>query len=319
MSMLRIQPFNALMLAVLAAALTPYLILDSRSLFFHYAMVYVYFVLLALAWNTLYSSTGMVSLGVQLYFGASAYTAAFFINQYENIILACLAGLLMGVLLSLAVSSLLIKLKGLSFTIGSWMFAEGAMLIMLNFPGLGGSQGYGIPTVQIPVKELYAVSAAMLVGVYYTLRLFSNSRIGFGARGIKSAETLAGIMGLNIPWYKIVTLTVCNAVASLSGVVYMLYVKYTDPYTSFSILWSIEAIIMSVIGGVNTLVGPFIGGGVFLVIVEYIRFLYAELNILIMGAIMMAFGLLYKEGVMGFVNKYRARRLEAATPRGRSA
>ncbi|MDW7977566.1 MAG: branched-chain amino acid ABC transporter permease [Candidatus Caldarchaeum sp.] len=316
--MFRIQPFNALILAVLAAALTPYIILDPKSLFFHYAMVYIYFVLLAMAWNTLYSSTGMVTLGLQLYFGVSAYATAFLVNQSINIILASAAGFLAAVLLSVAVSFLLIKLRGLSFTIGSWMFAEGAMLIMLNVPWLGGSQGYGIPTVQVPVKELYAVSVVLLVGVYYFMRVFMQSRFGFGSRGIKLAENLAGVMGLNVPWYKIITLTVCNSAAALSGVVYMLYVKYTDPYTSFQILWSIESIIMSVIGGVNTLVGPFIGGTVFLVIVEYIRFLYAELNILIMGAIMMAFGLLYKEGVMGFVNRYRARRVEASTPRGKS-
>ncbi|MEM4304280.1 MAG: hypothetical protein QXQ70_10395, partial [Candidatus Caldarchaeum sp.] len=116
-------------------------------------------------------------------------------------------------------------------------------------------------------------------------------------------------------YYKIITLTLCNSAAALSGIIYMLYVKYTDPYTAFSILWSIESIIMSAIGGVNTLMGPFIGGVVFLILAEYIRFLYAELNILIMGAIMVALGLLYKDGVMGLINKRLAKQSSRYIPK----
>ncbi|MEM4303806.1 MAG: hypothetical protein QXQ70_07930 [Candidatus Caldarchaeum sp.] len=176
---------DTLLIAVLALGILPYFILDSRSLFFHYTLVYVYLVLLAMAWNNLYSSMGMVSLGLQLYFGVSAYTTAYLINELNNMILAAVSGFLAGVILSVLVSSLLIKLKGLSFTIGSWMFAEGASLVMLNVRGLGGSQGYGIPTVQVPVKELYLAALVLVVLYFYGFLLFMKSRVGLGARGIK--------------------------------------------------------------------------------------------------------------------------------------
>jgi len=289
-------------------ALGPYILLDAKSLFFHYAMVYGYLLLIAISWNYLYTLTGMVSLGLQLYFGTAVYATALFINLTNNLAIAVAASFLISALLSLAVSILLIRLRGLSFTIGSWMFAEGSLLIMLNVPGMGGSQGYGIPTIQIPVKELYVASVIAIVLTFLATYILTNGKLGFGARGVKHLELLAGTLGLNIPLYKIIVLTISHLIAALAGILYMLYVKYTDPYTAFSIMWSIEAIIISVIGGINTLLGPFVGGAVYLVIHEYVRFLYAELNILITGAIMVFFGLAYKEGIMSFVNKMVMRR-----------
>jgi branched-chain amino acid transport system permease protein len=292
-----------LVVITMLLALGPYILLDAKSLFFHYAMVYVYLLLIAIAWNYLYTLTGMVSLGLQLYFGVAAYATALFINLTSNVAIAVAASFLISTLLSLAVSLLLIRLRGLSFTIGSWMFAEGTLLIMLNVPGMGGSQGYGVPLIQIPVKELYAASLSAIVFILLATYILSNGKLGFGARGVKYSEQLAGTLGLNVPLYKVMVLTICHLIAALAGILYMLYVKYTDPYTAFSIMWSIEAIIISVIGGINTLLGPFVGGAVYLVIHEYVRFLYAELNILITGAIMVFFGVAYKEGIMGFVNK----------------
>jgi len=307
--MVSIRTISYLVFITALLAFPPYFILDAKSLFFHYAMVYAYLLLAAISWNYLYTLTGMVSLGLQLYFGVAAYSTALFINLTNNVVFAAVASLLISLLLSFVVSSLLIRLKGLSFTIGSWMFAEGALLIMLNAYGLGGSQGYGIPNIQIPVKELYVVSIFALTFIFLATYIVSNGKLGFGTRGVKHSELLAGVLGLNISLYKIIALTISNLIAAFAGILYMLYVKYTDPYTAFSIMWSIEAIIISVIGGINTLPGPFIGGAVYLVIHEYIRFLYAELNILIAGVIMVFFGLAYREGIVGFVNKSILKRI----------
>jgi len=301
---------NIIMLTVLALTLTPYLILDSGSLYFHYAMVYIYLTFLALSWNLHYYLTGLVSLGIQLYFGVSAYLTAYLYNHLGNLLLAAFSGIVVAVILSIGVSRLLIRLRGLSYTIGSWIFAEGALLIMLNIPGLGGSQGYGIPRAIVPVKELYVTSVILVAAFYILVMFFSRSRAGFGVRAMKSSENLAATMGLDISWYKVFTLTICNTAAAVSGALYMLYVKYTDPYTAFSIMWSIESVIISVMGGVNSVVGPFIGSGIFMFIAEYIRFLYAELNILLMGLMMVVFSLLYRDGIMGVINRYRAKRTE---------
>jgi branched-chain amino acid transport system permease protein len=270
----------------------PFLMEDS-SLLIYYVVTYTYYVILAQSWNVVHGYTGLIPLGNQLFFGFGAYLTSLLINNGLNAAVSLILAPFIGSLLAVPIARILIRLKGLSFAICSWMFAEAFRIVFLNLPQLGGSQGYSVKyALRLDTLTLYYMSIMLLIVAHIFLHFISSSRIGFEGRAISQNEILAFSLGLNVPQYKIFMLVFSASLASLVGGIYASLVLFVEPYSAFGFSWTIDSLIISMLGGAGNVIGPLLSTPIYMFLMDQLRYAFGEYNIIIIGIFLILLGLI---------------------------
>lgn len=285
------------LLIVLLAALLP-LVLREQPYLLHLLITYLLYLTLAQSWNLLAGYCGLLSLAQQLFFGVGAYTAALVLVGDLGHLVAIPAAAAVAALVAYVSSLALIRLRGVAFAIASWMIAEAARTLAHNYGPLGGSGGIVLPTrFMLDRAAAYYIILAIALASTLTLYLISTSRHGLALRAMLEDETSAERMGVNTALYKQLALAVSGGMAGAAGAFYALYVLYVEPDTAFAFVWSIDVIIITVLGGIGTLAGPAIGMLPYLFVIEYLRLLFQEWNILLVGAFLLGLSLGMRRGI----------------------
>ena len=284
-------------LAVLLAYLAPLAARDHPHLL-HLAIVYLLYLTLAQSWNFLAGYCGLLSLTQQLFFGTGAYAAALALGGGWGWGAATLAAVGAAAVVAYASSLVLIRLRGVAFAIASWMIAEAARTVAHNYGLLGGSAGIVLPTtLMLGRVTAYYIILSIAVVSMLALYLIVTSSHGLALRAMLEDETSAERMGVNTALYKQLALAVSGCIAGAVGAFYTAYVLYVEPDTAFAFLWTIDVIIITVLGGIGTLWGPAIGMLPYLFVIEYLRLLFQEWNILLVGAFLLILSLGLHRGI----------------------
>ncbi len=317
MSRIRGLPPLAVELGLLAVAglvlfLLPYVVGT-------YALQVGYLVLqlaaLGTAWNLLAGYTGMVSLGSAAFVGIGIYTMAE-LDQLQSLPLplAFLAGGLLAALFALVVSPAMFRLRGLYFTIGTLALAEALRIWMVNSPVFGGTSGIFLQSSAPPAYLLYwfALGAALLATavVLVVLRLPLALRLN----AIRDDEDVARTMGVFTFRAKLWAFVISAFLMGVVGAVQALDSGIVEPNGSFGMVWTVDIVMVAIIGGLATRVGPWIGA-VFAVTLEQVLRGYAEIHLAITGVILLLVIRFAREGIWGLVRARlggRGRREEAA-------
>lgn len=272
----------------------------------HLLITYLLYLTLAQSWNLLAGYCGLLSLAQQLFFGVGAYTAALTLVGGMGHLLAVLAAVAVSALVAYSSSLALIRLRGVAFAIASWMIAEAARTLAHNYGPLGGSTGILLPIrfTMDKVTAYYIILSIAIISMI-TLYLIIKSKHGLALRAMLEDETSAERMGINTAFYKKFALSISGSMAGAAGSLYTFYVLYIEPDTAFSFIWSIDVIIITVLGGIGTLIGPVIGMLAYLFVIEYLRLLFHEWNTLLVGAFLLALSLGMRKGIAYYLVKVR--------------
>ncbi len=221
------------------------------------------------AWNLMGGYAKQLSLGHAAYFGLGAYTSTILeINYDVSPWIGMVAGGVVAMLASLPIGWLCFRLRGPYFTIATIATAQALMLIFLKFRDFAwGAEGTTIPNLgaaplmmQFETKAAYYyVALGLLLISLLVTWLIERSWIGYYLVAIGEDEDAAEAIGVNAPKMKRDIYMISAFLTALAGTFYTQYIYFIDPATAFSFNISIEAALVSIVGGIGTLWGPLIG------------------------------------------------------------
>jgi branched-chain amino acid transport system permease protein len=277
------------------------------------------------AWNLLGGYAKQLSLGHAAFFGLGAYTSTllqidFGISPWIGMV----AGGLVGMLASLPIGWLCFRLRGPYFTIATIATAQVLMLIFLKFRDFAwGAEGTTIPNLghaplmmqfETKIPYYYIVLGLLFVALMITARI-ERSRMGYYLVAIGEDEDAAEAVGVDVPRIKRNIYMVSSFLTALAGTFYTQYIYFIDPQTAFNFNVSIEAALVSIVGGIGTLWGPVIGT----VLLETTSALLQSwlgnsiggVQLTIYALILMAVILWRPTGIMGYLIEVYGRRLRS--------
>ncbi|HYB73074.1 MAG TPA: branched-chain amino acid ABC transporter permease [Candidatus Sulfotelmatobacter sp.] len=289
--------------AALAALLLPagapaYLVTFSLQLFMY--------VVLAGSWNIVSGFTGYTSFGHVAFFGIGAYTAAILITRLGMAWpLAALAGGAMALVLGLPVGAICLRLKGPYFAIAMLGFAESLRLLATLWTSLTkGGTGITLPPIQTLVPTYYAMLAcvAAVVGVNYRI---ATSSFGLRLLSIREDERGAEAIGINTTTHKIAAFALSTIFPGIVGGLYAQYISYVDPSSIFLTLITVQTIIMTILGGAGTVLGPVLGATTISVVQEVLWARFPHIHQGLLGVLIIGVILFLPGGVVEVLKEWR--------------
>jgi len=285
---------------------------------YYYVLGYtvLQFIILATAWNILGGFAGYVNFGSGAFFAVGAYTAVSLYKWLELPLgLQILAGAAMAGLLGLGVGLLTLRLRGIFFSIATIAITIILETVVLNWGYVGGAKGLPIlrPT-EIPLFEnytqwLFFVMAVIAVIAVAAARYIQSSWFGRGLRAIRDNEGAAECSGVPTLKLKLAAATISGALMGAAGAPYAMLGSFIEPSSAFSLNHAVNALAMPIIGGMGHWIGPVIGavllGGLQQVVTVTLS---SEMNVLVVGVMLVIFVVAAPEGIIGLYRKYFARK-----------
>jgi branched-chain amino acid transport system permease protein len=221
------------------------------------------------AWNLMGGYAKQLSLGHVAFFGLGAYTSTLLqIDAGISPWIGMLAGGVVAVIASLPIGWLCFRLRGPYFTIATIATAQVLMLIFLKFRDFAwGAEGTTIPNLgnaplmmQFESKAAYYYIALGLLAIALAITYrIERSWLGYYLVAIGEDEDAAEAIGVNAPRVKRDIYMISAFLTAMAGTFYTQYIYFIDPATAFNFSISIEAALVSIVGGIGTLWGPVIG------------------------------------------------------------
>lgn len=295
--------------AVLAAALAAVPLLTDNRYVLLLGTLTLLWMGLASCWNLVTGFTGYISFGHAALLGLGAYTVGLATTRYGMALVPALVlAPLLVALFSLVFGLLALRLQGHYFAIATLGLAEATRVLVEAARGFTqGTFGFGLPVPITGVKPAvfyYALLAALAVTVAVcTLVLWS----GYGARllAIREDETAASSLGINTTWHKLSAFVLSGALTGLFGGLYAWVLGYLTPEAVFSSSLSLQIVVMTIIGGLGTVLGPLLGGAIFYLLAELVLVNVPQLHLLVFGTVLALAMLFLRRGVIGTLEHSR--------------
>jgi branched-chain amino acid transport system permease protein len=272
--------------------------------------------LLAVSLDLVMGYTGLVSFGHAAFFGIGAYTAALLLLHTTTPLAAVLgAALAVNAVLGAAIGFLAIRARGIYFAMLTLALSEILYRVVWDWRSVtGGSDGLpgvGMPPLTfagltIPLaspRALFYFVALVAAAGYALCRGIVASRFGRVLEAIRENEQRCEFIGFDVRTYKLATFAVSAALAGLCGALYAPFAGFASPeLLAFSM--SGKVIVMALVGGLGTLIGPFVGGA-FLTVLESFVSQWVKDYILVIGLTFVAVVLFFPAGLVGTARRWR--------------
>lgn len=255
----------------------------------------------ALAWNWMGGFVGQVSFGHAAMFGVGGFVAGrlMLMEPPAPAPLAWLAGGLVAGIFSLGAHPML-RLRGPYFSIATIGVGEASRLIFTYWEGFtGGSSGLSLPIDADMKDRLYWWGlglAALVVAASYLIR---RSTLGLQLLAIKADVEAAADVGVNETFYQDLVFALSATVVGVTGGLYAAYFSFIEPGDMFGFDRSIAFVLMSVIGGVGTVLGPVLGAIVFVLLRQFLLASYPQLYLGLYGVLLIFIILFEPLGLTG--------------------
>ncbi|WP_410479129.1 branched-chain amino acid ABC transporter permease [Pseudomonas sp. P105] len=300
--------YLALFIVALAAPLAVYPV---------FLMKLLCFALFACAFNLLLGYAGLLSFGHAAFLASGGYVTGYLLSHYSGLgtELGILAGTLTSAALGLLFGLLAIRRQGIYFAMITLALAQLVFFIFVQAPFTGGENGlHGVPRGQLfglfdlnnNLTMYYFVLAVFVFG-YAVIQRTIHSPYGQVLKAIRENEPRAISLGYNVDAHKLLAFVISAALTGLAGstktVVFQL-ASLTDAHWHMSG----EVILMTLLGGVGTVLGPFVGAAVVVTLQSYLsNGPLGEWVHVILGVIFVICVLLFRVGIVGWVLKLTRR------------
>lgn len=265
------------------------------------------FVVLAQAWNVIGGFAGYPSFGNVAFFGLGGYaTAILMAKAGVSFWLALPASGLVGLAFAAGVGIPIVRLRGHYFAVATLGIAEGTREVVINLPRLtGGGAGLTVPvvgpratTAYLGNYGFYMLFLALAVVTTLTVWALSRSRLGYALRALAQNEDGAAAMGIDTTRAKVAAFALSGLLTALAGATYGFQQVSIYPERLFAVDLTVLMVVMAVIGGTGTVLGPVVGAVGLQILSEYLRTHYTQAHTFILGAIIVVAVLLLPEGVV---------------------
>jgi branched-chain amino acid transport system permease protein len=258
---------------------------------------------LALAWNLVGGYMGYPSFGTAALFGLGAYAGGIAQTSGAPIALAWIAAAIAGTVFAGLLGSVLLRLRGHYFAIGTIAIVEVMREIANNWEALtGGAIGLNIPIVAGSAREVgllfYFIMWGLAAVALLITSVVSASKFGFSLRCIRQNEAAASMVGIDVFKMKCAAFMLSGTIASTAGAIYASMVAFIEPKDAFNVLLSIEVPVMVMLGGAGTVLGPVVGATAYVVLKELVWVNFINFHSAILGIIIIAVIYVLPRGVL---------------------
>jgi branched-chain amino acid transport system permease protein len=248
--------------------------------------------LLALSiWLTLVC--GMFTLANAAFMGIGAYTAALLtLNYAAPFPLTLMAGMLVPAAVALIIGLPTIRLSGVYLAMATLGFGEVVRVAIINTESLtGGALGLnGIP----PLTQWWHVLLSVM-GVTALLWRLGKSKTGRAFNAIRSDETAASLMGINVRANKMAAFMLAAAIAGLAGALNAHLTFFISP-DEYGFNRSVEILTMTILGGIGGLPGPLLGSTIMTLLPELLRG-FSDFRLIVNGLLLLLIILFLPQGI----------------------
>jgi len=262
--------------------------------------VIFFWVGLAGCWNLMCGYTGYIDFGSVAYVGIGSYVSGILMLKLGVPLLwACLLAGVGSALVALVVGWPTLRLRGAYFAIATFALAEALMQVAEEWESLTeGGMGITIPQrlEELSYYWLYLLLAALVVGLTWWIE---HSRHGYALKAINEDEHAAAQVGVDTHLVKLKTYVLTAFFIGILGALEGTRLGYFKPDDVFDVHTTIKMVIMSLLGGMGTVLGPVIGAGFLQVIQDYLGAQFEQLYLVIIGAVIVLVIIFAPQGIAG--------------------
>lgn len=301
---------GALLIIVAALAVFPF-VSDSRTWTILLTQIFI-FAILAMSYDILLGYTGIVSFGHAMFFGMGAYTTAIMLDRFEPTLsiffLSIAVGMVIAAFVSFVVGLLTLRLKSHFFAMLTLAVSGLFLVLAEKWRTLThGNDGFTFKAPEFFKDRMmfYLLVLVCLVLVYIFLRRFVESPLGKVLVAVRENEQRTKSLGYHTLHYKVIASVVAGIVASLAGSLYAISLRFVNT-SVLAMDITLDALLMTIIGGVGTLIGPIIGAGVIELAQHYLSglakdFPIFERWIIFFGIIYILAVIFFPKGIVGSI------------------
>jgi branched-chain amino acid transport system permease protein len=282
-----------------------------------------FYIALGQAFNIFLGMTGYVDFGYVAFMALGMYgMASGVVRAYEaglpgyyGIVFGLIQTITLTSLLALIVGGIALRLRGAYFAIATISVNEGLRYLVEGLDIWEGSRGLivsgplirlfgseGFSLLATIISDIMVFSVALLALVISIV--FLNTRIGYALKAIREDEDAARVMGVNTTMYKVLAFTTSGILGGLLGAAWSFKVASIYPPDAFNILYTIEAIILVMLGGAGTLAGPIVSGILYGSLKYFLAGVLPGFQLLVFAPILVAVIVVAPEGIVGALRAY---------------
>jgi branched-chain amino acid transport system permease protein len=268
------------------------------------------FVLFAASLHLLMTVGGLASFGHAAYFGLGAYAAALATKTLGlPMPVAILAGPVVAALGAALVGWFAVSLTGVYFAMLTLAFAQIFWSIAFQWVSVtGGDNGIlGVWPAAFLAEpaRFYWLTLALVVAALVALRTIIFSPFGYGLRGVRDSELRAEAIGIDRRLVQWIAFVIAGAAAGLAGALFA-FLKGSVFPDVMGLPTSVDGLVMVLLGGVETVMGPIVGAIVFKALSIWL-ISQTDYSRLILGAAIVFIVILFPKGIVGTFADWRAR------------
>ena len=281
-----------------------------------YLMKLLCFAMFACAFNLLLGFTKMLSFGHAAYFGSAAYATGWLVTvQGWGTIPGILGGVAVALLLGLVIGAIAVRRQGIYFAMITLALAQLVFFVCLQADFTGGENGLqGIPRGSLfgfiglgNDRVMYYFVLAVFVAVFVLIRRIVHSPFGQVLKAIRANEPRAVSLGYKVDRYKLMAFVLSASLSGLAGSLKALVLGFVT-LSDVSQTNSGEVILMTLLGGSGTFLGPVIGANIVVTLQEYLSEVVGAWVSVIIGAIFVVCVLVFRRGFVGEIQRRFAQR-----------
>lgn len=268
--------------------------------------MFAMYAVMALSWNIIGGYAGYPSFATAAFFGLGAYTGAILQGAGVPMPLAWAAACAMAGVFAGFLGMAILHLKGHYFAIASLIVAEVLLEVATSWTSLtGGGMGLNLPVLRISVSAqamLFFWSMLTLAVLALAMNWYvGKGTIGFALRCIRQNEDASSMVGVNTTFYKIVAFMLSALFVGGAGAIYASWVFYIEPPDVFSVLTSVKPIVMALLGGAGTILGPVVGAAVFITMEELVWRNFLSMHSAVLGLLIVVLIFFLPGGILGLL------------------
>ena len=287
----------------------------------HVMILTFLFAMCGVAWNVMGGYAGMFSFGQAAFFGIGAYTSSFLLLTFRvSPWIGLVAGGVISSLLAAAIGYPCSNLRGHYFAIASIAFAEIVRIVFTNWQMVGAAEGLTIPMLKESLAHFmfhssklpyYYIILAFLLLALAVCRWVTTSKMGYYFRAIKESHEIAQALGVDVVRYRLYAIMISAFLTSMAGTFYAQYTLYIDPDSVMILGISVQIVLVAMLGGASTVLGPVIGAAVLIPLSEYSRawlgYKGTGMDMIIYGTLITLISMYQPNGVWGAVTNLMRR------------
>ena len=283
----------------------------------HVMILIFMFGMMGVAWNIMGGYAGMFSFGQVAFFGIGAYTSSFLLITYHvNPWLGLIVGGVIAALVGAAIGYPCSNLRGHYFAIASIAFAEIVRTHFNNWKLIGAAEGMTLPMLEESFENFmfhssklpyYYIILAFLIIALIVCRFVATSKMGYYFRAIKESHDVAKVLGIHVVWYRLIAIMISAFLTAMTGTFYAQYVLYLDPESVMILPISVQIVLISMLGGAGSVMGPVIGAAILIPVSEITRVMLGHkgtgIDMIIYGALITLISVYQPKGVWGLFSQ----------------